>query len=124
MSQIPRSEPTKLVIVNDSASGDRITVSAYSRGARREDRLESSRAGCMSATPMVVTANGYTSVISIDRGQSQDIAIEGERPVLLITVAPAEPNLGLATTRQLLHELLARAETGGTANYRTVDGEG
>lgn len=33
----------------------------------------------------------------------------------------AEPNLGLATTAQLLNELRARAEIGGYANYRTVD---
>lgn len=30
-------------------------------------------------------------------------------------------NLGLATTRQLLDELRARAEVNGTINYRTVD---
>lgn len=30
-------------------------------------------------------------------------------------------NLGLATTAELLAELSARAETGGYADYRTVD---
>lgn len=31
--------------------------------------------------------------------------------------------LGLATTRQLLKELESRAELGGYANYRTIDGD-
>lgn len=35
---------------------------------------------------------------------------------------PTEPYLGLATTAQLLDELRARAEVGGYAGYRTVDG--
>ena len=34
-----------------------------------------------------------------------------------------QPNLGLATTRQLLEELQARAEVHGYADYRTVDGD-
>lgn len=34
-----------------------------------------------------------------------------------------EPQLGLATTKQLLEELQARAEVGGYASYRTVGGE-
>lgn len=32
------------------------------------------------------------------------------------------PNLGCATTRELLVELTARTETDGSALYRTVDG--
>lgn len=37
------------------------------------------------------------------------------------TTYQAEPNLGLATTSELLTELLARAEIGGYDQYRTVD---
>lgn len=33
-----------------------------------------------------------------------------------------KPNLGMATTRDLISELAARAEVHGYANYRTVDG--
>ena len=33
-----------------------------------------------------------------------------------------EPNLGCATTEELLNELLVRAQIGGYAQYRTVDG--
>ncbi|MDF2751638.1 MAG: hypothetical protein K0S82_20 [Gaiellaceae bacterium] len=36
--------------------------------------------------------------------------------------AECEPHLGCATTAQMLHELTVRAEIGGYANYRTVDG--
>lgn len=32
-----------------------------------------------------------------------------------------EPNLGCATTEELLNELLARAQVGGYADYRTID---
>lgn len=35
---------------------------------------------------------------------------------------PGDPQLGLATTAQLLEELTARAVVGGYAGYRTVDG--
>lgn len=31
------------------------------------------------------------------------------------------PNLGLATTRELLREIWARIETDGNLDYRTVD---
>lgn len=34
----------------------------------------------------------------------------------------SQPNLGLATTAQLIDELAARARTGGYADYRTVEG--
>jgi len=36
-------------------------------------------------------------------------------------VAKMGPNLGMATTAELLAELQARAEVGGYAEYRTVD---
>lgn len=32
------------------------------------------------------------------------------------------PNLGLATTRQLLEEIVARAEINGSIDHRTVEG--
>jgi hypothetical protein len=32
-----------------------------------------------------------------------------------------QPNLGLATTQELLEELMARARVGGYDQYRTVD---
>ena len=35
--------------------------------------------------------------------------------------AYGEPRLGLATTKQLLDELIAREEHHGTINYRTID---
>lgn len=38
-----------------------------------------------------------------------------------IKTLKSDPNLGLATTAQLINELAARARNGGYADYRTVD---
>jgi hypothetical protein len=121
---------TKLMVVNDIARGDRITVSGYVRGTpfRAPTPAEADRGGVIAASVkaarIMISSSGDQSAVSIPRGQSQYVEIEGERPVLLITVAPSEPNLGLATTAQLIDELRARAEVNGTINYRSVGGEG
>ena len=36
---------------------------------------------------------------------------------------PAQPNLGCATTRELLDEIKARIEVDGNLDYRTVDSD-
>jgi hypothetical protein len=62
--------------------------------------------------------------VELDDGRSVRVGEWVRRPddfwALRIT-PPDEPQLGLATTAQLLSELTARAEVGGYANYRTVD---
>lgn len=56
----------------------------------------------------------------LDRVRHAAEAIEDERNALLNE--QNEPHLGCATTAQLLTELQVRAEIGGYAAYRTVDG--
>jgi hypothetical protein len=51
-------------------------------------------------------------------------ALPSEAALDVLAAAAADgdkPNLGLATTGQLLDELRARAEVDGTIGYRTVD---
>lgn len=66
------------------------------------------------------------------RWKAEQAALQALAPVLVAAItqanttipAPevAKPNLGCATTAELLDELLARSEVNGTIDYRTVDG--
>lgn len=79
--------------------------------------------GC-TARRVAVELAGWLSIewrVADDRDGAELVA-DVERGLARIG-APLvdEPLLGLATTRQLLDELVARAEVGGYAEYRTVD---
>jgi len=81
-------------------------------------------------TPTVETivgeALGYASLCWNPRPAGvfdlSEAGVALDRAVAAIkSLPPTEPYLGLATTRQLLDELSARADLGGYAGYRTVD---
>lgn len=63
----------------------------------------------------------------IESDPDQTLVPDGRVNLLKRTLEKPEPPetalLGLATTAEMLEELLARATIGGYANYRTVGGE-
>lgn len=80
--------------------------------------------GSLSVDSAVFQALGYASMCweetpkgifqSDDAKQCGDVLLEFLR-------AQEKPNLGLATTGELIGELAARAQLNGYSNYRTVD---
>jgi len=63
----------------------------------------------------------YGATMTNIEQEVQEILLAAVRLEALYRQEKKKPNLGLATTQELLEELMSRARVGGYDQYRTVD---